>query len=54
MRRNRVVETFGLLVVGVNLSGLGSIITKLGALIIALSFALKEPVADFISYFIID
>lgn len=40
-------------IIGLCTAGLQSIITKLGALIIALSFALKEPVADFISYFII-
>lgn len=40
-------------IIGLCIAGLGSIINKLGALIIALSFALKEPVADFISYFII-
>jgi small-conductance mechanosensitive channel len=40
-------------IIGLCTAGLQSIITKLGALIIALSFALKEPVGDFISYFII-
>jgi small-conductance mechanosensitive channel len=40
-------------IIGLCTAGLQSIINKLGALIIALSFALKEPVADFISYFII-
>lgn len=41
------------LLIGLQSAGLDSMATKLAVVIVALGFAIKEPVADFISYFII-
>lgn len=46
-----IISTFFIL--GLCIAGLEGIIVKLGTLIVGFSFALKEPVADFICYFII-
>lgn len=46
-----IITTFFIL--GLCIAGLESLIIKLGTLIVGLGFALKEPIADFICYFII-
>jgi small-conductance mechanosensitive channel len=46
-----IISTF--FIIGLCMAGLEGIIVKLGTLIVGFSFALKEPVADFICYFII-
>jgi potassium efflux system protein len=40
-------------ILGLFTAGIQNIIVQLGAIILAFSFALKEPLADFVSYFII-
>jgi small-conductance mechanosensitive channel len=49
----KYIILFSAFVIGLYAAGLQSIITKLGAIIIGIGFAIKEPFADFFSYFII-
>lgn len=53
MTLSKYIILFSTFVIGLYAAGLQSIITKLGAIIIGIGFAIKEPFADFFSYFII-
>jgi small-conductance mechanosensitive channel len=50
---SKYVILFSGFIIGLYAAGLQSIITKLGAIIIGIGFAIKEPFTDFFSYFII-